>query len=237
VETPSSTELVILGLLKRQPAHGYELLRTVRTQQMSEYMRVAPSGLYKALARLEDQGCVTARAERDGNRPERQTYSITGKGEVRLQKLLLDHLRAAFEHADGLSAALTFSDLAPREAIKDELHRRLEMVVGSEEEAARLLAEVLVPEGERFFFERLRVGRWAEHLAAERRWLEKAIASLNEAQHQPTLDEPVSKAEPDPPTRSHAHERPARVEEPVGRRRGGHKPGWPRAMGRDGGPE
>lgn len=180
VVAPSSTELVILGLLKRQPAHGYELLRAVRNRHMSEYIRLAPSGLYKALTRLQDQGCVTARAEREGNRPERQTYSITRKGEARLEKLLIEHLRATFEHFDTLSTALTFGELAPRETVTEELRRRRDMVVGAQEDAARLLSHVLVPPAESFFFERLRVERWAEHLAAELKWLDKAIACLME---------------------------------------------------------
>jgi DNA-binding PadR family transcriptional regulator len=230
VDAPSSTELVILGLLKRQAAHGYELVRTVRMQHMSEYIRVAPSGLYKALARLEDLGCVTARAEREGNRPERQTYSITRKGEARLEKLLLDHLRATFEHADSLSAALTFSDLVPREAVGDELRRRREMVVGAEEEADRLLEDVLVSIGEQFFFARMRVERWREHLAAERRWLDRALASLDDAGRQPEPREA-----PEPPTRSEVPQHPTSVEEPTGSRRVTHRPGWPRTAKRDGG--
>ncbi len=173
----SSTELVILGLLRRRPAHGYELLRAVRVRHMSEYIRVAPSGLYKALARLEDQGCVTARAEREGSWPQRQTYSITRRGEARLQKLLLAHLRGNFDHSDALSAALTFGELAPRLELERELRRRREMIVGSQQEAVRLLADILAP-AEETFFERLRVTRWAEHLAAELRWLDGAIASV-----------------------------------------------------------
>ena len=214
MDAPSSTELVILGLLKRQPAHGYELLRSVRTQHMSEYMHVAPSGLYKALARLEDQGCVTARAEREGNRPERQTYSITRKGEARLEKLLLEHLRAALDHFDSLSAALTFGDLAPRDVLGDELRRRLEMVVGAQEEAARLLSEVLVPPGDRFFFPRLRVDRWAEHLEAERRWLGKAIARLESQGSSGTGAKEATSA------RSPAGESTAGVDVPNGKTRG-----------------
>ena len=175
----SSTELVILGLLKRRPAHGYELLRMVRDRHMSEYIRVAPSGLYKALARLEDQGCIVARVEREGSWPERQTYSITRRGQARLQKILIAHMRGKFDHSDALSAALTFGDLAQPEVLEGELRRRREMIVGSQQEAARLLAEVLAPAGETFL-ERLRVTRWAEHLAAELRWLDGAIASITE---------------------------------------------------------
>ncbi|TMD10141.1 MAG: PadR family transcriptional regulator [Chloroflexi bacterium] len=176
---PSSTELVILGLLRRKPAHGYELLRTVRVQNMGDYIRLAPSGLYKALARLEDQGCITARAERDGNWPERQAYSITSKGEARLQKLLLDHLRASSDYSDYLNAALTFGDAAPPAVFNEELHRRREMVLGALVEADRLLTKVL-PEVEDTFFARLRVERWAEHLAAEIKWLDRAIDASND---------------------------------------------------------
>jgi DNA-binding PadR family transcriptional regulator len=199
----SGTELVILGLLKRQPAHGYELLRTVRRQHMSEYIRLAPSGLYQALARLQDQECVTARLERERNHPERQTYSITRKGEVRLEKLLLDHLRSRFEHFDSLSAALTFGELAPREALSEALRSRRHMVLGAQEEAARLLVDVLVPLSETFLFERLRVERWAEHLSAERRWLDKAIGSLANGHHGYTL-----KLQNDEPERFLAQEQP-----------------------------
>src|SRR5436309_15343880 len=103
----SSTELVILGLLKRQPAHGWELLRTVRLQNMSEYIRVAPSALYKALTRLEDKGYVEARSERDGRRPERQAYSITRPGGARLQQFLQRRLQDAVDHSVSLPAALT----------------------------------------------------------------------------------------------------------------------------------
>lgn len=176
----SSTELVILGLLKRQPAHGWELLRTVRLQNMSEYIRVAPSALYKALARLEDQGYVEARSERDGRRPERQAYSITRTGEARLQQLLQQHLQAPVDHSDSLTAALTFADLAPRETIVKELRQRRDLVAATQQEAARLLDEV-VPLSGGTFFPHLRVERWAEHLAAERRWLERAIAALEAA--------------------------------------------------------
>jgi DNA-binding PadR family transcriptional regulator len=176
----SSTELVILGLLERQSGHGWELLRTVRLQNMSEYIRVAPSALYKALARLEDQGYIEARSEREGRRPERQAYSITRSGEARLQQLLLEHLQAPVDHSDSLTAALTFADLAPRETVVKELRQRRDLIAATQQEADRLLEEVVPPSGETFF-PHLRVERWAEHLAAERRWLERAIAALEAA--------------------------------------------------------
>ena len=176
MEGAPSGELVILGLLKRQPAHGYELLRQVRIRRMSEYIHLAPSGMYRALARLEDQGCVTARSERAGNRPERQTYAITGKGEARLQELLYEHLHSQVQNYDPLNAALTFGDLAPRRAVVNELRRRREMVAGEREEAEQILAQASARSA--LLFGGLVVERWVEHLGAEFRWLGKAIGQL-----------------------------------------------------------
>ncbi len=187
MEPPSSTELVILGLLKRQPAHGYELLRFVRLRRMSEYIRLTPSGMYKALARLEEQGCITAQAEREGHRPERQTYAVTPRGEARLQELLLDHLHATPDSVDPLNAALAFGELASRRALVQELRRRREIVAGEQEEADHLLEKTPVPL-EQTLFLRLVVDRWAEHLGAELRWLGKAIAHLEESREHQASD-------------------------------------------------
>jgi hypothetical protein len=54
------------------------------------------------------------------------------------------------------------------------------MIIGAREDATQLLSRILVPPGEDIFFERLRVQRWAEHLAAELKWLDRAIASLTD---------------------------------------------------------
>ncbi len=186
----SSDELVILGLLKRQPAHGYELLRTVRLRGMGEYIPLAPASMYRALARLEEQGCITAQAEWESDRPERQTYAITPKGEVRLQESLLDHLQAALDQFDPLNAALTFGDLAPRRAIIKELRRRREVIAGAREEAEQLRSQSLIPTNGPLTFSRLRADRWAEHLEAELKWLNKAIAELDESRDKQVLPKP-----------------------------------------------
>jgi hypothetical protein len=143
---------------------------------------------------------------------------------------VLDHLRAPCPHPASPSAALTSRLRWGAGGVGDELRRRREMVVGAEEEADRLLEDVLVSIGEQFFFARMRVERWREHLAAERRWLDRALASLDDAGRQPEPREA-----PEPPTRSEVPQHPTSVEEPTGSRRVTHRPGWPRTAKRDGG--
>ena len=178
METPSSSELVILGLLKRQPAHGYELYRIVRRQRMSEYIAIEPNQIYRVLARLEDQGYVMAQMGPEGTRPERPTYGLTSKGEARVAELLLKHLQVSPDNSDPFVAAITFGDLAPRQVLFDELRQRREIVLGAREDAEQLLEQSLARDEEGQSFARLRLDRWIEHLKAEEKWLDRAIAEL-----------------------------------------------------------
>lgn len=54
-----SLELVILGLLKEQDMHGYELKKRI-SESFEPIMRVSWGSLYPALARLESKGAVKA---------------------------------------------------------------------------------------------------------------------------------------------------------------------------------
>lgn len=55
----NSLELVVLGLLKEQDMHGYELKKRI-TESFEPIMRVSWGSLYPALARLEAKGAVKA---------------------------------------------------------------------------------------------------------------------------------------------------------------------------------
>lgn len=55
----NSLELVVLGLLKEQDMHGYELKKRM-TETLGLVMRVSWGSLYPALARLELKGAVKA---------------------------------------------------------------------------------------------------------------------------------------------------------------------------------
>ena len=109
-------ELAILGLLKEQPLHGYELKKRVG-ETLGTLWGISYGSLYPALRRLERDGAIegvepettafvtpipatgsltgdlaAARARR-GTKPSRRTrkvYRLTPLGEARLQQLLLD---------------------------------------------------------------------------------------------------------------------------------------------------
>lgn len=76
-------DLAILGLLREQPRHGYELRR-----QLSDlgFWSVSFGSLYPALRRLEKQSLIVTK-DQSGRR---KSYRITMSGQEHLQELLED---------------------------------------------------------------------------------------------------------------------------------------------------
>jgi DNA-binding PadR family transcriptional regulator len=81
-------ELAILGLLKEQPMHGYQLSRELG-ESLGGFWRVSYGSLYPSLRRLEKEGAVESvpgGEERGGRR--KNVYRITEKGEKVFFELL-----------------------------------------------------------------------------------------------------------------------------------------------------
>ena len=81
-------ELAILGLLKEQPMHGYQLSRELG-ESLGGFWRVSYGSLYPSLRRLEKEGdveSVPSDEERGGRR--KHVYRITEKGEKLFFELL-----------------------------------------------------------------------------------------------------------------------------------------------------
>jgi DNA-binding PadR family transcriptional regulator len=76
-------DLAILGLLREQPRHGYELRR-----QLSDlgFWSVSFGSLYPALRRLEKQSLIVTK-DQSGRR---KSYRITMSGQEHLQEILED---------------------------------------------------------------------------------------------------------------------------------------------------
>jgi DNA-binding PadR family transcriptional regulator len=82
---------VILGLLKAQPAHGYELLDCFRSRaQLGRIWRMSTSQLYAVLKRLELEGAIMGQAFEAKNAPTRVVYRVTDHGYCQLKAWLLD---------------------------------------------------------------------------------------------------------------------------------------------------
>src|SRR5579864_2452569 len=83
----SSTMEVLLGLLTVEPMSGYDLRLTIRAS-IGHFWNESYGQIYPSLKKLQDEGLVTCKIERQKRKPDRRIYSITKKGRERLTEWL-----------------------------------------------------------------------------------------------------------------------------------------------------
>ena len=85
----SITRLMILGLLRERPMHGYELKKIMKERHMDEWTDIAFGSIYFALRQMTQEGLARDQGiEQAGNRPSRTVYAITEAGEQEFFRLL-----------------------------------------------------------------------------------------------------------------------------------------------------
>jgi DNA-binding PadR family transcriptional regulator len=120
-----STKLVILGLLRDQPLHGYEIKRIIE-DHMGDWTSIAFGSIYFALDKLTGEGFLeNIGVEQDGARPSRKIYQITQVGREEFLRLL----RETWEHSErqyfAIDIGIFFMDALPQAEIKDYLRKRI----------------------------------------------------------------------------------------------------------------
>jgi len=120
-------ELILLGLLRQSPKHGYEIKINVR-QILSLFAGVELKSIYYPLKILERKGLVTKRAGKEGKRPERFVYSLTPKGRKRFEELLNKSLLVIKRPQFSLDLSLYFLHYLKPASARRRLRRRLSML-------------------------------------------------------------------------------------------------------------
>lgn len=73
--------VMVLALLAEGDMHPYEMIRLMRIRRDDRLVAITNGTVYHTVARLERAGLVAeVGVDRDGNRPERTTYTVTDAG-------------------------------------------------------------------------------------------------------------------------------------------------------------
>ena len=73
--------LMVLALLHEGDMHPYEMIRLMRMRRDDRLVTITNGTVYHTVARLERAGLVAeVGVDREGNRPERTTYTVTDAG-------------------------------------------------------------------------------------------------------------------------------------------------------------
>ena len=164
-------KLLLLGILRDHDMHGYQISEML-TLDAGIGITLKKANAYKLLNQMADDGWITYREEREGNRPLRRVYAIAPAGEAAFQRLLRESLAAytapqmpsviAFNHLDELAADEAVALLQERRKIASKRFDQLE-----EFPIEMLQAHLGMVYLHRFY-------------AAELEWLDEIINQLNE---------------------------------------------------------
>ena len=175
-------QLMLLGLLRRGPLHGYEIHRIVRAHG-EMYADLKKANVYYLLERLAKDGHVEVSIETgtQGRRGERLIYMLTDKGQRHFFDLLRTELRSFTPTHSGVDVAVVYLDKLPRAEALALLSERREAVAEYRE---RVVKELGAAAGG------LTAELAADHLVslieAELAWTERTIERLRIAGAEPS---------------------------------------------------
>lgn len=81
VDTLTPLGVMVLALLRESDMHPYEMVRLLRARHDDRLLPITNGTLYHTVARLQKAGLLDeVGTDRDGNRPERTTYTLSDAG-------------------------------------------------------------------------------------------------------------------------------------------------------------
>ena len=187
--------VMTLALLREQPAHPYEVFRTLEQRCDTRLARVNAGAVYHAVDRLVADGLAeVVGTEREGRRPERTTYCITGAGEAALAPRIVSLLADDHPAYPLFPVGLAEAPHVPRAAALAALVVRRDRLVAAGRQATATLDQAAgrgLP---------LRYVLDADHeaamLAAEVAWLDDAVARIEADPSTWELPDPAPAAAP-----------------------------------------
>lgn len=120
-------ELLLLGLLKEGPTHGYDIKKKIH-KILSIFAGVDLKSIYYPLRVLEKKGYIVKKISRQGKRPDRLVYALTLEGqryfEALLSKSFLNFRRPQFS----LDLSLYFLNFINAGIAKRRLRARMRIL-------------------------------------------------------------------------------------------------------------
>lgn len=137
----SANEGVVLGLLSRGPASGYELLRRIR-RSVGFFWTPARSHVYALLPRLERLGYATARQIAQSHAPDKTVYEITEAGREAVRAWLSSPELLAGPPRNPFLVKLFFGDLLEPAELAAHVRERREAIAAELAELEEIAADV-----------------------------------------------------------------------------------------------
>jgi len=169
--------VMVLALLDEGDMHPYEMIRLMRMRRDDRLVAITNGTVYHTVARLERAGLVAeVGVDREGNRPERTTYTVTDAGASTVVEWVRRELTRTDRPAE-FRVALAEAHNLDRDEVVALLSARRESLAA---------AQAALADGHRFARHKgvpdqylLEVERDEAMLAADLAWLDGLLARLD----------------------------------------------------------
>ena len=86
----ATIDLIVLGILKKEPMSAYDIQKLVEYRNISKWVKISTPSIYKKVLQLEEKGYISSTIVKEGKMPEKVIYSLTDAGETVFEKLMFD---------------------------------------------------------------------------------------------------------------------------------------------------
>jgi DNA-binding PadR family transcriptional regulator len=140
-----SVRLFILGLLKQQDAHGYELKKKLEEWGMENWANLNWSSVYHALRQMEKEGLIEKKkVVENHNRPAKAVYSILESGKQEFFRLLRETSTLVAVEKNPIYIALMYLHELPDDEKVDLLTQRLTKLQHLQKQVERKEAHLMM---------------------------------------------------------------------------------------------
>ena len=86
----ATIDLIVLGILKKEPMGAYDIQKLVEYRNISKWVKISTPSIYKKAIQLEEKGFIKGEIVKEGKMPEKAVYSLTDEGEKEFVKLMME---------------------------------------------------------------------------------------------------------------------------------------------------
>ena len=86
----ATIDLIVLGILKKDPMSAYDIQKLVEYRKISKWVKISTPSIYKKAIQLEEKGLIRGEIVKEGKMPEKAIYSLTEAGEAEFERLMFE---------------------------------------------------------------------------------------------------------------------------------------------------
>ncbi|MCB2298178.1 PadR family transcriptional regulator [Clostridium tagluense] len=126
-------EVILLSLLCDKDYYGYEFETVIEQRNMRGWTNIGFSSIYNSLNKLEKNGHIVSKYEKEYGSPKRKVYSIKDETKVLIKEQIIKMISEYNSDPSEFDIGMLFSYLLVKEELKEALTNHKENLIKRKE--------------------------------------------------------------------------------------------------------